>query len=57
MASYSYDTSDIVPETPPDQINATKWRRNRFLESSDDEEVSKCQKKIIWILKNLIYDY
>ena len=40
MASYSYDTSDIVPETPPDQINATKWRRNRFLESSDDEEVN-----------------
>jgi hypothetical protein len=38
MASFSYDNSDIVPETPPDQINATKWRRNRFLESSDDEE-------------------
>ena len=54
MASFSYDNSDIVPETPPDQINATKWRRNRFLESSDDEEVNV--KYINLDLKNLIYD-
>ena len=47
MASFSYDNSDIVPETPPDQINSTKWRRNRFLESSEDEEVKVKQSNIL----------
>ena len=47
MASFSYDNSDIVPETPPDQINSTKWRRNRFLESSEDDEVKVKQSNIL----------
>ena len=42
MASYSYDSSGIVPETPPDQTqqtNTQRWRKNRFIVESSDEVV------------------